>query len=80
MKSTMNGQVLPSTALALQAHDPIVPPIIRAEHLRPRLQRIMALLLQHADLICDGTVGSLELHFHGEALKAKLVHHLEAQG
>jgi len=40
--------------------------------LPPRLQRMVALLLAHEEVICRYGVGHVELHFHGESVQVKL--------
>lgn len=45
-----------------------------------RIRRMITIVLEHQQLLCQADVGSLELHFHREpgkdAIKPKLVLHL----
>lgn len=38
----------------------------------PRVQQMIEQVLAHAELIMSRTVGSVELHFHGESVKSKI--------
>jgi hypothetical protein len=42
-----------------------------------RIERMIALLLAHRDLLCAYETGSLELHFRSDSIKLKLVVHPE---
>lgn len=74
--TTAPRHVSDAQPLAVAWTDPIVPGIIRADHLPPRIQRMVALLLSHQALICEGAAGHLELHFHDDTVKGKLLHNL----
>jgi hypothetical protein len=38
-----------------------------------RIQLMLALLLAHQDVLCTYPTGALELHFHAQSVKAKIV-------
>jgi hypothetical protein len=41
--------------------------------IHPRLQRMVFLVLAHADWLCAHKVGSIELHYNDASVKARLV-------
>ena len=53
--------------------------MIRADHLQPRTQAIIAALLANENAICQYRIGTLEIHFHENAEKKialRLISHL----
>lgn len=76
-ETTLKAKDIHTTTLANPPEQEyLVQPVIRAEHLPPRIQRIMAILLTYQDVICGGMVGDLEFHFHQDSVKAKVQHNL----
>ena len=51
---------------------PPAPDLLVVQALPLRLQRMVALLLAHEEVICGYHIGHVELHFHGESVQAKL--------
>lgn len=58
--------------LPLATAPPPAPDLLVVQALPLRLQRMVALLLAHGEVICRYPVGNVELHFHGESVQAKL--------
>ena len=64
------GELRPTSRAAAPVPDPLC-----VASLPARIQHMLAVMLQHQDILCGYACGAIEMHFRHSSVKAKIVLH-----